>query len=104
MAPANRSGEAGVSEPLQVEIQPTPNVNALKFVLNRRLTEGRSQTFRSADDAAAHPLASRLLAIPGIVQVFLLNDFVTVTRDPGRAWEEIAGAIETAIREHFARE
>ncbi|MGH2376268.1 MAG: NifU N-terminal domain-containing protein [bacterium] len=90
-----------MTEPLRVEIHPTPNVNALKFVLNRRLTEGRSQTFRSHEDAADHPLASGLFAIPGVVQVFFLNDFVTVTRDPAKAWEEIAGPAEAAIREHF---
>ncbi|MDR7544572.1 MAG: NifU N-terminal domain-containing protein [Armatimonadota bacterium] len=90
-----------MSDPVRVEIQPTPNVNALKFLVNRRLTEGRSQTFRSAEDAAAHPLAARLFAIPGVVQVFVLNDFVTVTREPGAAWDTIAGAAETAIREHL---
>lgn len=90
-----------MAEALQVEIQPTPNVNALKFVINRRLTEGRSQTFRSAEDAAAHPLATSLFGIPGVVQVFFLNDFVTVTRDPARAWEEIAGPAEALIRDHF---
>ncbi|MGQ0551372.1 MAG: NifU N-terminal domain-containing protein [Armatimonadota bacterium] len=90
-----------MTEPLRVEIQPTPNVNALKFVLNRRLTEGRSQTFRSPEDAANHSLASGLFSIPGVVQVFFLNDFVTVTRDPAKAWEEIAGPAEAAIKEHF---
>ena len=92
-----------MADPVQVEIQPTPNVNALKFVVNRRVTEGRSQTFRSSEDAAVHPLAVRLFAIPGVVQVFLLNDFLTVTRDPSKPWDEIAAAAEAVIREHFER-
>ncbi|MDR7482528.1 MAG: NifU N-terminal domain-containing protein [Armatimonadota bacterium] len=91
-----------MTEPVQIAIQPTPNVNAMKFVLNRRVTDGRSQTFRSADEAAGHPLAARLLAIPGVVQVFLLNDFLTVTRDPAVAWEEIVDAAQAAIRAHYA--
>ena len=90
-----------MTDPVQVEIQPTPNVNALKFVVNRRVTEGRSQTFRSPQDAAVHPLAVRLFAIPGVVQVFLLNDFLTVTRDPSNPWDEIAAAAQVAIRDHF---
>jgi len=90
-----------VSGSVTVEVQPTPNVNALKFVVNRRLTEGRSQTFRSAEEAARHPLASELFAIPGVVQVFVLNDFVTVTRDPQVAWEEIVPPAEAAIRAYF---
>jgi hypothetical protein len=91
-----------VADPVRVEIQPTPNINALKFVVDRRITEGRSQTFRSAEEATAHPLAAKLFAIPGVVQVFVLNDFVTVTRDPAAGWDAIAASAEAAIREHFA--
>jgi len=35
------------------------------------------------------------------VQVFFLNDFITVTRDPKSDWNEIAGAAEESIREHL---
>ncbi|HEV8339850.1 MAG TPA: NifU N-terminal domain-containing protein [bacterium] len=83
---------------LSVEMQPTPNVNALKFVVNRRLTEGRSRTFRSAAEAADVPYAQQLLQIPGVVQVFVLNDFVTVTRDPGADWNAIIGRAEEILR------
>lgn len=90
-----------MADPLTVDVQPTPNVNALKFVVNRRLTEGRSQTYRTADDAAASPLAASLLAIPGVVQVFILNDFITLTRAPGADWETIVAQAERLIREHL---
>ena len=88
-------------EPVSVQVQPTPNINALKFVVNRRVTEGRSQTFRSAQEAAASPLASALLGIPGVIQVFFLNDFITLTRDPGTDWDAIAPRAEDVIRHHF---
>jgi hypothetical protein len=90
-----------VSDDLMIEVQPTPNVNALKFITNRRLTEGRSQTFRTVAEAAASPLAAKLLQIPGVVQVFVLNDFITVTRDPATPWEGIAGPVEDAIRAYL---
>lgn len=83
---------------VSVEVQPTPNINALKFVLNRRLTEGRSRTFRSAAEAAEVPFARRLLEIPGVIQVFVLNDFITVTRDPKADWNEIIPQAEEIIR------
>lgn len=92
-----------MSEPVTISVQPTPNVNALKFVLDRRLTEGKSRTFRSAAEAADAPLAAALLAIPGVVQVFFLNDFITVTRDPALDWERIARPVEETIRRHFGR-
>ena len=92
-----------MAEPLTVEVQPTPNVNALKFVVNRRLTAGRSQTYRTAEDAAASPLAASLLAIPGVVQVFVLNDFITLTRAPGADWGPIVEQAERLIREHLSK-
>ncbi|HEV8354621.1 MAG TPA: NifU N-terminal domain-containing protein [bacterium] len=91
-----------MTDDLTIEVQPTPNVNALKFVTNRRVTEGRSQTFRSADDAAESALATTLLSIPGVVQVFFLNDFITVTRDPAADWNTIAGEVERLIRGHLS--
>jgi hypothetical protein len=91
-----------MAEGITIEVQPTPNVNALKFVLNRRLTEGRSQTFRPPGDASVSPLAAALLALPGVVQVFFLNDFITVTRDPSASWDALAEQAEEVIRRHFA--
>lgn len=88
--------------PLSISVQPTPNVNALKFVLDRRLTEGKSRTFRSPEEAPDEPLARALLGIPGVVQVFFLNDFITVTRAPDIPWEQLADRVEEAIRDHFA--
>ncbi len=83
---------------LTVDVQATPNVNALKFVVNRRLTEGRSRTFRTAAEAAEVPYAQQLLQIPGVVQVFVLNDFVTITRDPQADWNAIIGPAEEILR------
>lgn len=88
--------------PTSISVQPTPNVNALKFVLDRHLTEGRSRTFRSAEEAAGEPLAGALLGIPGVVQVFFLNDFITVTRTPDISWEHLVDRVEEVIQAHFS--
>lgn len=86
--------------PLNVTVQPTPNVNALKFVLNQRVTEGRSQTFTDPNTAAS-PLARDILRISGVRQVFFLNDFITVTRTEGADWAIVAPQVETLIRTHL---
>ncbi len=83
---------------ISIAVQPTPNVNALKFLLNRRLTEGKSRTFRSAAEAADTPVARALLEVPGVVQVFVLNDFITVTRDPAADWDAIVPRLEEIIK------
>ena len=88
-------------EPVQVTVQPTPNENAMKFVTNRRVTEGRSQTFTDPSTASS-PLARELLAIPGVRQVFFLNDFITVTRHGGVDWGDVVPRAEALIRTHLA--
>lgn len=90
-----------MAEAVAIDVQPTPNVNAMKFVLNRTVSGGRSQTFRSPDDATSSPLAASLLAIPGVVQVFFLNDFITLTRDPGVEWAGIIAQAESTVRTYF---
>lgn len=85
---------------LTVTVQPTPNVNALKFVVNRRMTEGKSQTFTDAATAAS-PLAKDLLGITGVRQVFLLNDFITVTRTEDTDWNAVVPQAEALIRQHL---
>ncbi len=90
-----------VADPLSMSVQQTPNVNALKFVLNRRITEGRSQTFTDPGTAPP-PLARELLGIAGVRQVFFLNDFITITRTEGADWETIVPRVETLIRQHLS--
>lgn len=89
-----------MDDPLVVTVHPTPNVNAMKFVVNRRVTEGRSQTYTDPATASSE-LARDILSIPGVRQVFLLNDFITVTRFEGADWDAIVPRAEAAIRRHL---
>jgi|RhiMetdeSRZDD1v2_1073273.scaffolds.fasta_scaffold3908113_1 hypothetical protein len=87
-----------MSDDLQIRIEPTPNPNAVKLSTNRPLAEGRAQSYTDPAQAFASPLARALFAVPGVVGVFLLRDFVTVTRDPDAAWETILPSAEGALR------
>ena len=90
-----------MSDPFQLSVQATPNANALKFVTNRRMTEGRSQTFTDPSTASP-PLAHDLLAIAGVRQVFFLNDFITITRHEGVEWDAVVPRAEALIRQHLS--
>ena len=70
------------------EIQPTPNPNAAKFVLDRRISDAPT-SFLSAEQATNHPIAQRLFAITGVASLLLLGDFVTVNKDAGASWPPI---------------
>lgn len=78
---------------------PSPNPNALKFELDTTLPATLS--FSSAADAAAHPFAAAVFAVEGVVSIFGVNDFVTVTRQVGAAWEPIIAAVQAAAADHL---
>jgi NFU1 iron-sulfur cluster scaffold homolog, mitochondrial len=93
------AAEHGVAKP-KVTFSETPNPEAGKFTVGRTLVEGRrGRTVDSAAAAAGDPLAARLLAEPGVRSVFIVADFVTVTREPGADWGELAPRVRAALRE-----
>ena len=88
-----------MTEPLQLAMQGTPNPNAAKVTLNR-VVAAQGQTFR--DPAAAAPWAKQLLEIAGVVQVFAVNNFITITKAPEADWAAIAPRVERIITQAFA--
>jgi len=80
------------------EIQPTPNPNAMKFVLNRRVAE-ETFSFFNANAAADHPLARKLFTVPGVSSLLLLNDFITVNKRPEAKWPDIKRAVKKVLAE-----
>lgn len=90
-----------MSEPLEIVVQATPNPNAAKFVLNRTVaTQG--VTYRDAAAAEAE-WAKQLLGIPGVTQVFALNDFIAVTKQPDADWNVVGPQVERTLREAFGQ-
>ena len=85
---------------IQVQFQATPNPNAGKFTANRTIVEGRSsRSFHSAEQAASDALATALFALDGVASVFMVDDFVTITRHPDADWGVlIPRVIETMER------
>jgi hypothetical protein len=77
-----------------VSPSPTPNPDAMKFTLDVALPASFNVT--SADAAAGNPFAEAVFAAPGVVAVFGVNDFVTVSRSPGADWEPIVAAVTAA--------
>jgi len=69
-------------------VEPTPNPNAMKFVLDRPVCEERLSFF-NAESAVAHPLANRLFSITGVTSLLLLGDFITVSKTPAARWPVI---------------
>ena len=78
------------------EVQQTPNPNATKFVLDRRISE-QPISFFAADAAEDHPVARRLFEIPGVTSVLLLGDFVTVNKTPQAKWADVTKRVKQVL-------
>lgn len=87
-------------EPLQIEIEGTPNPNSAKFVLNRTLVDETRSYFNvgmvSEDDKVAS-VAKELFAIPGVRTLMFLNDFVTVSKEANADWEVVAEKAQAIL-------
>lgn len=83
----------------KVRFEPTPNPDAGKFTVGKTLVEGRSgRSYDSPESAAADPVAAPLLALEGVRSVFMVADFVTVIKEPGTRWPDLAPRVEAALR------
>ncbi|MGZ5118633.1 MAG: NifU N-terminal domain-containing protein, partial [Burkholderiales bacterium] len=56
--------------PKIAEIEPTPNPNAMKFVLKEPLTWGITRSYDNAGEAQNDPLAAALFDIEHVTNVF----------------------------------
>lgn len=86
---------------VDVMVDPTPNPNAVKFTLDRAVTEGGSESYANKEQAQANPLAAKLFELPGVAAVFMLNNFITITRDPEYGWDALASEVVNVIQAHF---
>lgn len=92
-----------VKRPAVVYIEETPNPDARKFVVDCTVVDKGSKIFNTADSAASDPLASSLYGLGGIRTVFMVRDFVTITREPSSDWRTLEHQVQELLELHFAR-
>jgi hypothetical protein len=81
------------------EVEPTPNPNAAKFVLDRAVSD-QPISFFNAAAAEGHSLAKELFAIKGVSSLLFLGDFITVNKSPLSQWKEISKSVKQVLAAH----
>jgi Fe-S cluster biogenesis protein NfuA len=84
--------------PKIADIEPTPNPNAVKFILREPLSWGIAHSYENAAQAQDDPLASALFAIDHVTNVFYVDRWITITQDGAAEWEDLARAVAVPIR------
>ncbi len=83
--------------PLEITIQPTPNPNALKFILSQDvITEGKI-SFKTPQDCREIPLAASLFDLRGVDQIHFFQNVITISKFSFEDWEALEPAVQTCI-------
>ena len=72
-----------------VDVELTPNPNALKFLVNERLLKYAPRQYFSLEEAANDPLAQGIFALGGINSVFYMDKFITIGKAKDADWGKI---------------
>ena len=83
---------------LSVYGETTPNPATLKFVVTRLLTKTALE-FKNIDETAASPLAKELFKFPFVKEIFIDENYISVTKYDVATWEEITLEIRTFIKQ-----
>ncbi len=87
---------------IKLQIQSTPNPNALKFVLNVPVkTEGKF-TYKSAAECEPNPLAKAFFGIKHVREVYFFDNYITVTQNGDGDWDVLESEIKAVIMAKIA--
>ncbi len=76
----------------------TPNPASLKFVINKGLTKTAVE-FKNIDEAKASPLAQELFKFHFVKEIFIAENYISVTKYESISWDEITLELRTFIKQ-----
>jgi Fe-S cluster biogenesis protein NfuA len=88
---------AAKKQPITVYGETTPNPSALKFVVSRMLTRNAVE-YKNIDQTAYSPLAQELFKFPYVKEVFIDENYISVTKYEINDWSEITLELRTFIK------
>ena len=86
--------------PISVYGETTPNPATLKFVVNRKITSHAIEC-KSIDDCQASPLAKALFQFPFVKELFIDENYISITKYEVASWDEITLEMRTFIKEYI---
>ena len=87
-------------QPITVYGETTPNPAALKFVVSKMLTKNAIE-FKNIDQTAPSPLAKELFKFPYVKEVFIDENYISVTKYEINEWQEITLELRSFIKQYI---
>jgi len=89
---------------LDVDIQPTPNPNALKFILNTPVKNQGNSTYKSPSECGENHLALELFKVRGVDQLHFFENVIAITKFSYEDWDSVEKnvmkVLETEMPSH----
>ncbi len=87
--------------PVTLYAEVTPNPAVMKFVANKKLVPSCFE-FKNIDEAKDSELARALFHLPFVKEVFMDENYISVTKFEMADWNEITMELREMIRNHIA--
>ena len=87
--------------PVTVYAEVTPNPSTMKFVASKKIV-GSSFEFKNIDEARSSKLAMELFQFPFVKQVFIDENYVSVSKYEVAEWDDITVELRELIRNFIA--
>ncbi|MBW3518213.1 NifU family protein [Flavobacterium sp. NKUCC04_CG] len=84
-------------QPITIYGETTPNPAVLKFVANKILTK-KSVEYKNIDETTSSPLAKELFQLAFIKEIFIDENYVSITKYDTYEWQEITLEVRTFIK------
>ncbi|MDA7825014.1 NifU family protein [Flavobacteriaceae bacterium] len=86
--------------PITIYAESTPNPEVLKFVANKSIANTMYE-FKTKSDATFAPFANELFNFPFVKEVFINNNYVSVTKQNGYEWQEFSNELRDFIKTYI---
>lgn len=81
----------------EITIQPTPNPNALKFIIDKDVKIDGKVSFKTPQDCKEVPLAAALFDLRGVDQIHFFQNVITISKFSFEDWDNLEPAVQTCI-------
>jgi Fe-S cluster biogenesis protein NfuA len=87
--------------PIEIYSEVTPNPSVLKFVANKKLVDFDLE-YKNIEEAKNSPLATELYNFSFVKEIFISENYVSITKFDVVEWNEITNEIRSFIKQFIA--
>jgi Fe-S cluster biogenesis protein NfuA len=91
---------AAKKNPITIYAESTPNPAVTKFVANKKLTNTAVES-KNIDETKASPLAKDLFSFPFVKEVFIDENYISITKYDVAEWNDITLELRTFLKQYL---